>query len=276
MDNKILPFEQKAIFEPHRMDKRLPFIFHTDSPAEHAVSNIHASPELLCFLQGSGRVRCGGEEIEVHAGDVVAIDSFCLHEVFPQEPIRYHCLIIDSDFCAQNGANLKTRKFVSHIRDEQLFSLFERLAQEYEQKTPFYHTAIRAVVLEILLILCRRHSCPRERSVEEICALNEGVYLAMKYIRHNLERKLMLEEIAAQVGFSKYYFLRAFKRLTGFTPVQYINRARCERACTLLGEGKYTVKEVAVMVGFDNFSYFSSVFKRYTSQLPSEYKRKEL
>jgi len=276
MDNKILPFTKKAIFEPHIMDKRLPFIFHTDSPAGHAASNIHENPELLCFLQGSGVVRCGGEEIEVQAGDVVVIDSFSLHEVFAKESLRYHCLIIDSDFCTRSGVDLKGMRFISHIRDGKLIDLFDSLAQEYGQKENFYPTAVRALVLQMLLILCRRYSVPRERPVEEVCALNESVYLAMKFISHNLQRKLLLEEIAAHVGFSKYYFAREFKRLTGQTAVQYINQARCERACSLLDEGKYTVKEVAVMVGFDNFSYFSSVFKKYTGLLPSEYQRKDV
>lgn len=271
MDNKILPFEQRVIFEPHKMNQRLPFIFHTDSPSPRAASNIHENPELLCFLQGSGRVRCGGEELRVQAGDVTVIDSFLLHEVIADEPIRYHCLIIDRDFCALNGADLKTLRFAPHICDGELTDLFDRLASEYERKDAFYLTAIRATVMEMLLLLCRRYSAPRQYSVEETGAPNDNVYSALKYICHNLHRKLSLEEIAAHTGLSKYYFCREFKRMTCLTPVQYINQARCESASNLLGAGQYTVKEVAVMVGFDNFSYFSSVFKKYTGLLPSEY-----
>jgi AraC-like DNA-binding protein/uncharacterized protein (DUF3820 family) len=90
--------------------------------------------------------------------------------------------------------------------------------------------------------------------------------MSTNYIKENLTKKLTLDEIAANVGLSKYYFLRQFKKITGYTVIDYVNIIRCEYAQELLRSEKYKVKEVALLCGFDNFSYFTNVYKKYTGK----------
>ena len=95
---------------------------------------------------------------------------------------------------------------------------------------------------------------------------------ATAYIRGHFADTLAIEEICERVGFSKFYFCRAFKEVTGRTAVDYINYLRCSNARKLLASG-YNVSESAEQSGFGNLSYFSKVYKKYMGQLPSREKK---
>ena len=268
MDNKILLSSRDFKFEPHLLGHQLPFIFHTDRPTTTAVGNFHENPEILYFIRGSGAVYINGTSYPVSAGDVAVIDSFAVHQVTVQQQLEYHCLIIDSSFCRSNGINEQTLHFQPIVREKQINVLYQRVVTEYMENGPFRQTAIKSAVLELLLALCRQYSSPRTTHAHHDQRA-KCMHQAMEYVKNNVGKKLTLEEMAACAGFSKYYFARAFKQYLGLTPLQYIQAVRCGYAERLLRSGKYSVKQVAVMCGFENFSYFSNVYKKYIGQLPS-------
>jgi predicted Rossmann fold flavoprotein len=69
------------------------------------------------------------------------------------------------------------------------------------------------------------------------------------------------------------HFCRFFKRLVRKTPVEYINYYRVNRAVKLLENEDAKIIEIAMDVGFDSFSYFISMFKRYMKCTPSQYRK---
>ena len=71
---------------------------------------------------------------------------------------------------------------------------------------------------------------------------------------------LDLSQVAAHAGFSKFYFVRAFKDAYGETPANYLSRRRVERAKDLLRSANLTVTEVCALVGFASLGSFSSRF----------------
>ena len=84
---------------------------------------------------------------------------------------------------------------------------------------------------------------------------------------------MSVDSLAAVAGFSKYHFLREFKRYTSFTVVAYLNIIRIERAKQMLNRGA-SVSETALACGFGNFSYFSKVFRAHTGVSPMRYVKK--
>ena len=74
---------------------------------------------------------------------------------------------------------------------------------------------------------------------------------------------------AAAVGLSPNYFSHLFKKVRGQGFKDHLNAVRIEKARTLLATGGHKVYEVAQMVGFSDYKYFSAVFKKVTGTSPT-------
>jgi AraC-like DNA-binding protein len=89
--------------------------------------------------------------------------------------------------------------------------------------------------------------------------------------RHYAE-PLSLELVARQAGYSRFYFLRAFRKAYGETPRAYLTRRRIERARDLLRSANLTVTEICHMVGFLSLGSFSDRFTELVGCPPSQYR----
>jgi two-component system response regulator YesN len=91
------------------------------------------------------------------------------------------------------------------------------------------------------------------------------------YIEKCYHRSISLEEIALTLHVNRNYLSQLFKRITGEPFVTYLNKYRIEKAKEQIMTGKYMVYEISEMVGFQNSTYFSQVFKSITGYSPSEF-----
>jgi AraC family transcriptional regulator len=95
----------------------------------------------------------------------------------------------------------------------------------------------------------------------------------IEYIMENLEGRPTLEQMAAAVHLSPYYFARQFKAATGLPPHQYVITRRIERAQHLLwADRELGLAEVALRVGFSDQSQFSLHFKRVVGVTPRQFR----
>ncbi len=94
----------------------------------------------------------------------------------------------------------------------------------------------------------------------------------MNFINDNLSNSdLSVEILASGVGMSRVHLHRRLKYLTGQSASDFIKGIRLKQAATLLGEGKFTISEVAYATGFSNLSHFSSSFKDFYGVSPTAY-----
>lgn len=98
--------------------------------------------------------------------------------------------------------------------------------------------------------------------------------VAMAYIEEHLDDEaLSIVSVASYVYLNPVYFGRVFKNTFHMTFKKYLLRQRMEKAKRLLEEGNGSIGDICDQVGINNPSYFSHLFKQYTGQLPSEYKK---
>ena len=82
--------------------------------------------------------------------------------------------------------------------------------------------------------------------------------------------KIDLDNISDEAYFSKFHFIRLFKKVYSKTPHQYLIAVRIEKAMELL-KADIPVSDVCYAVGFESLSSFSGLFKRIASITPSDY-----
>ena len=79
--------------------------------------------------------------------------------------------------------------------------------------------------------------------------------------------------LAAEAGYSREHFIRAFRATYGQTPGRYRTQRRVERACDLLRSANLTVTEICFLVGFTSLGSFSSRFSEVIGMSPTAYRR---
>ena len=82
-----------------------------------------------------------------------------------------------------------------------------------------------------------------------------------QFIQRNLREKLYVEDLARLVHINDQHLMRIFKKETGMSLTQYINEQRLLMAGHLLKHSDYNINYVADLVGFENLSYFTRLFK---------------
>jgi AraC-like DNA-binding protein len=100
---------------------------------------------------------------------------------------------------------------------------------------------------------------------------------ALRRARDTIDRdyagQLDVAALAAQAGYSREHFIRAFRAAYGETPGRYRTRRRIERACDLLRSANLTVTEICYLVGFTSLGSFSARFSEVTGKSPTAYRR---
>ena len=94
-----------------------------------------------------------------------------------------------------------------------------------------------------------------------------------KYIHEHFQENLGRNEIAAEFHLAPEYLAKLYKKKTDQSLKDAIREYRVEQAKRMLRDPDVRVSDVAGAVGFDNFSYFSTIFKKETGETPQEYRR---
>lgn len=97
---------------------------------------------------------------------------------------------------------------------------------------------------------------------------------ARQYVRDNVDKRIMLQDVADYVCLSPGYLSALFKKQYNQNFVDFINEEKCRRACELIRQGQHRIYEISYMLGFENAYYFTRVFKRHIGMTPTEFQKK--
>lgn len=96
---------------------------------------------------------------------------------------------------------------------------------------------------------------------------------ALNFIHTHYQEKITLPMLASCVFLSVSEFCRAFKSLTGISPIAYLVRHRIQQSCITLSQTTLSVSEIALSHGFNSISYFNRTFVKLIGMTPSAYRK---
>lgn len=135
-----------------------------------------------------------------------------------------------------------------------------------------WQNAVRELFHAFFLLLLSNHPLPA-RTVHS--DRYEGILApAIAYIMEEYMHELPIHELAARCHLSDTHFRRIFKKIYGWSPLDYIHTIRIERACTLLFDGEMSVSEIAFSVGYTTPSTFTRQFNRIYGMSPSQWQKR--
>ena len=234
--------------------------------------NWHENIEIQLYTAGKGTVLIDGEKYSVSAGDIVTVNSNAVHYTYTDSYLRYTCLIISTEWCNIMNINYDILQFATIIKDPDIEKYIHQLENIYPNNKDSLRIAkLNEIVLHLIINLIENYSEPHISVTSKNRNFNM-IKSTITFIERNYARKLSLTEISEAVFLDKYTLCKEFKKYTGKTIFEYLHQYRCIKAINYLSEG-YTVAETAALCGFENLSFFTKIFKRYTGNNPSYYKK---
>ncbi len=101
---------------------------------------------------------------------------------------------------------------------------------------------------------------------------NLKIEIVFSHVNKNFQRPIPLKEIADKVSMTIPAFCRYYKKITGKTFTQFVNEFRIVHATKLLAESHSSITDICFESGFNNFSHFNKLFKKFTGKSPLKYR----
>ncbi|MEF9991722.1 MAG: AraC family transcriptional regulator [Romboutsia sp.] len=102
--------------------------------------------------------------------------------------------------------------------------------------------------------------------------LSQHTKKSIDYIHNNYTLDIKIDDICSYLNLNKSYFCSIFKKETGYTFTNFLNKIRIERSKEILLNEDLSILDVALSVGFNNHNYFTTTFKKFNNKTPLEYK----
>ncbi len=261
----------------------------SDMPAHR-----HDFIEIVIVLSGAGVHVTQGMRQQLQRGDVLVINSSRSHAYEDSRNLNLVNILIREDIFQETERELGTlpgyhalftlepvrwrqRKFTSHLRlkaeDLKLASGWVDALEEETRNTLEGRLLLaRSWIILLVGLLARRYG----KNTAYAPRLEMRLGRVLSRIEKDSCEKFTMAELARQAAMSERTFLRRFREATGFSPIDYIIRARIRRATELLAASSsgLTITEIAFRCGFQDSNYFSRQFRRFIGMSPRSYRGK--
>ncbi|MDL2323620.1 response regulator [Ruminococcaceae bacterium OttesenSCG-928-A16] len=176
---------------------------------------------------------------------------------------------------AQNGIQVEAIILSAHSDFSYAQSAVKLGVVDYVLK-PFADGELEAAVEKAKSRLPKQHNPPTQQDILSF-QIKKGdksryVAMAMDCIAQQYGQPgISVASVAEELAISEGYLSRVFKKETNHTFNNYLTRYRMHKAMQLLKDCRLKVYEVADAVGYQDTTYFSTLFKKLTGLSPSEY-----
>ncbi len=159
-----------------------------------------------------------------------------------------------------------------HLAHHETFDADVRRAIELslQKQTPLVHD-LRVASLTLILGTLAAHV--RGRGQVPIAPATRWDAL-LAWLPAQLGRRVSVEEMAGQLGWSASHFAARFRQTFGLSPAQYVQKARILEAARMLREGQESIKGVARQLGFEDLPNFYRSFSAVTAFTPARYRER--
>ena len=261
--------------------------FLQDFPSKDIRVNphIHAAVEILHIREGEFLVVADDTEYYLKKGETILIRSNIIHRVYPlsEETNSYYVMKFTPDYVLNLAADEQRASYLLTFslqssdakvvwtgeEGETIAENTARLFREADQQQYGSDIAIGICFTQIILAMLRdinSSNHPKDLGNEN---LSRRIYDALIYINQHYAEDINATDCCSHVFLSYSYFSRNFKRITGRTFSDYLTLTRINHAEKALLSTQKPISQIAAECGFNNFPYFSAIFKKIKGISPS-------
>ena len=249
--------------------------------------HIHSALEIIIMQEGQIEVLIGDSTYTAGPGDVFLVRSNTIHHFTckTRGTVAYWVLKIKpvlitelapADHCGEylmffalDRKPLQNFWSCQTLADTPIQQAVDALLAEQRRVAYGAELGLRLCSAQLLLAIMRQTheaSPVAQPAFEE--AITRRIYDAVMYINKNYNHIVTARDCSRIACMSYSYFSRSFRAVTGINFKEYLNRVRIAHAEKALLTTDQSVTEVANHCGYDNVSYFISVYRGIKGKTP--------
>lgn len=191
-----------------------------------------------------------GQEVEAFVKDKEGVEGMCIY--FPP------------DLLEKETSKLNLNSYL--LPEFPLLSTYPLLGNSLEKTITDPDMFLKYFVGCLVQLIAKNNfnlkAIGAEKTITKL-DLWEKIEKARYFMMENLDKNLLLNDIASQAYMSAYHFQRTFKAFNGLSPSMYLLKQRMKKAQCLLAKEKFELKEIAYQCGFNDIKYFKKCLKKY-------------
>lgn len=233
--------------------------------------------EITYVYQGAGIYRQGMDTCPAAAGDLLLYNAGDLHVTQPlnESGVSYYSIGIanlkkkgmplNHLYRAQDGCRIPAGRYRKDVENicEEMYRLSE--GRQKNRGTELTVQLLGTALIVLLDALAERRQEKEKKGVQ-------GDTRVKDYLDRHYTEDLSLGSVAAGLGYSETHLSHFFKRTYGESPMKYVRNRRLSEAQLLLHSTDLQVSRIAAKVGYENTSYFVTLFSKVVGMTPTKYR----
>lgn len=288
LDDALL-YNQGYMISINDLDSPLFYLFDYDSRSfkiNMSFQHFHQFHEIHILLSGRASHIIEGDYYTLQPYDIVLLRPSLLHST--EYPAGGDCRRLIINFrvpddspvlhemlqsCLQPfGAEVPIYRFTGETRAQAFSHLNAIFTLGKQPMTPLTQQFIHCHFLQFLATVAQHAGESNYKSQELSDSITQKVYAVTSYIHRHYASELSLEFLAEKFFISPYYLSHQFRRVTGFSLINYIQITRVRNAQQLLLYTDMKIADITTSCGFTSFSQFNRVFNKFCHTSPSQFR----
>ena len=240
------------------------------------IPHFHQETEIVYVLDGELTFTLGMYSYIIKKGDICIIPSRLIHNLYTESysetyVMKLYSIVDFSNIHLEN--HILTKKDSGY---EKLYNYIYDIINENEKKEEYYKLAVNIHAENIFLFILRETKYHKNDSKIKMKHITENEFLSSinSFLESHYNEDFSLFDIAKHSNYTKSYFCRHFKRITGITFWEYFTMFRLEKSLQYIkASPKENITVIADRSGFKNVRSFNNAFKNFYRYTPSEYRK---
>lgn len=266
------PYVYNRILPTINIPEIMAYYYTIKSPNYKFKGEKHNLYELTFVDRGTLDTSIDGVNYTLNSSDLIIYGKNQFHTQAVNNDLSCSYLTIMFDMKCDDESLICNKIF--HCRKE-LYKIIRIFAKNISSEIPYSENLILSNFHEIIIRLFQYDyldvydaKLPTEAQQHFQDEILEGI---LAYINKMICSPITIEELCSKFAISRSSLQTLFKNNLNTSPKKYINDLKLSKSKELIKENKYTISEIAFMLGFNSIHYFSRAFTQHYEISPSEY-----
>ena len=275
--------------------------YHNNLPFSISFSNVseedfhyHKEMEMLLILRGTTNCKIHNVSYALNEGDILIVDTQDLHRIFDSsDDILMLVMYVDLGFFTDLYPNIDYMIFAcedygksSTLKYQDLQKKVSILKHHIAKTMLTYineknnSSILMECINDLIFTLVNQFQgffIEDNKFKADHGDINDidlkRLYIIIKYIYLNYDKKITLDDLADIVHLNPYYISHLIKNTSGLNFQNFLNYVRVEYAEKHLVENKLTLTQISEFCGFSSLAYFNKCFKIWHNITPAQYRK---